>query len=274
MTQDPEGFRRLQEIGWERVAEEYGPAWASLTTQFVDPLLRAADVRKGMKVLDVACGPGYVCDAALQLGALPVGVDFAPSMVLEARRRYPAIEFLEGDAEDLPFPSASWDRVVMNFGILHLARPERALAEARRVLEPSGRFAFTLWPRPKDNPGAKIMDDAIQAHADTSVPVPQGPDAFRFADEEPCRELLAAAGFSPDSVSFQTASARWLVPTPGFYFEAERDAGVRGAALLALQRPERLQAIRDAVEREVARHATEKGYSIPMVARVVSAVPA
>ncbi len=273
MTSDPEGFRRLQEAGWERVAQAYGPAWASLTTQFVDPLLRAADLREGMKVLDVACGPGYVCEAALRLGALPVGVDFVPAMVLEARRRNPTIEFVEGDAEDLSFPSASWDRVVMNFGILHLARPERSFAEARRVLKRSGRFAFTLWPKPKDNPGAKIMNDAIQAHADTSVSVPEGPDAFHFADEEVCRDALASAGFSRDSVRFETATALWLVPTPGFYFEAERDAGVRGSALLALQTPERLQAIRDAVERGVARHATDGGYSIPMIAHVISAVP-
>src|SRR5205809_6238429 len=56
----------------------------------------------------------------------------------------PEIEFREGDAEALPFPEASFDAVVMNFGMLHLAHPERAVAEAFRVLSAGGRFAFTV----------------------------------------------------------------------------------------------------------------------------------
>ena len=59
-------------------------------------------------------------------------------MVAEARRRWPALTFREGDAEALPFESSSLDAVVMNFGLLHLARPDVALAEAFRVLRPAG----------------------------------------------------------------------------------------------------------------------------------------
>ena len=56
-----------------------------------------------MRVLDVATGPGYVAGAAAASGATVVGLDFSPPMIAEARRRYPDIEFHEGDAEALPF---------------------------------------------------------------------------------------------------------------------------------------------------------------------------
>jgi ubiquinone/menaquinone biosynthesis C-methylase UbiE len=69
-------------------------------------------------------------------------------MVAAARRRYPRIEFREGDVENLAFDPASFDAVVRAFGILHIADPDKAIAEAYRVLRPDGRFAFTVWAGP------------------------------------------------------------------------------------------------------------------------------
>jgi ubiquinone/menaquinone biosynthesis C-methylase UbiE len=65
-----------------------------------------------MRVLDVAAGPGYVAAGADARGAHAVGIDFAADMVSEARRRYPNIEFHEGDAENLAFDTSSFDAVV------------------------------------------------------------------------------------------------------------------------------------------------------------------
>src|SRR5207248_2595421 len=108
-------------------------------------LLDAARVAKGARVLDVACGPGYAAAAAAARGAIATGVDFSSEMVEEARGRFSGIEFLEGDAEQLAFSNSTFDAVVLNFGMLHLARPEQALAEAYRLLRPGGRVAFTVW---------------------------------------------------------------------------------------------------------------------------------
>jgi ubiquinone/menaquinone biosynthesis C-methylase UbiE len=102
-----------------------------------------------MRVLDVASGPGYIAAGAEARGAHAIGIDFAADMVAEARRRYPKIEFREGDAENLAFDTASFDAVVCAFGILHIADPDRAIAEAFRVLRPDGRFAFTVWAGPR-----------------------------------------------------------------------------------------------------------------------------
>src|SRR5436853_476147 len=80
-------------------------------------------------------------------GAIPIGLDFSEEMIAIAKKKFPRIEFREGDAQNLPFPDASVDRVVANFSLLHLAKPERACAEACRVLKNGGRFAFTTWAK-------------------------------------------------------------------------------------------------------------------------------
>src|SRR5262245_61094969 len=127
---DPKLFHDFEHRGWEEVARRYDGAWAAVTVQSIDPLLDSARVERGNDVLDVACGPGYVAGAARARGANVIGLDFSFVMVAEARRRYPAVEFREGDAEELPFSASSFDAVLLNYGLLHLARPEQALSEA------------------------------------------------------------------------------------------------------------------------------------------------
>ena len=73
------------------------------------------------------------------------GIDFAPGMVAEATGRYPGVVFRVADAEALPLPDASVDAVTCSFGMLHMERPERVLAEVTRVLARDGRFAMTEW---------------------------------------------------------------------------------------------------------------------------------
>ena len=130
-TADPSAFHAFEQAGWESIPRAYQDAFGTLTTQAIEPLLDAARVGPGVRVLDVATGPGYVAGAAARRGASVVGIDFSAAMLAEARRHHPAIDFQAGDAEALPFPDASFDAVVMSFGLLHLGRPDQALAEAQ-----------------------------------------------------------------------------------------------------------------------------------------------
>lgn len=243
------------------------------TRLFVEPLLDAAGVRAGSRLLDVACGPGFVSEAASARGAEPVGLDVAPAMVEEARRRCPELTFVEGDAQRLPFPDASFDVVTTNFGILHLSRPETALAEARRVLVSGGGIAFSAWVA-EDNAVAEIVDGAIGSHA-VPVELPDGPPFYRFGDPEECRRVLAEAGFAGDSIRVETVSVLWRVWDAELLFEAELHAGCRTAAVLAGQPPERLETIRTAMAAGVRRYAEGDGFELPIAANVASArVPA
>lgn len=269
MTEDT--FTRFEHEGWERVANKYDSVWSSLTRQFIPCLIEEAQVSAGMSVLDVACGPGYVSEAVRKLGATPMGIDFSETMMAIAKRMFPGISFAQGDAQDLSCDDANFDRVLINFGLLHLSRPEQACVEACRVLKSGGKFAFTVWAPPPQNPGAKIVNDAIEAHADPNVQLPEGPPHYLYDQKEECRTVLDRAGFDGNSMIYETRLVEWHLPTARYFFEAERDAGVRTAGLLARQSPERLDAIRIAIENGVKRYAKGNEFVIPMAARVVVA---
>src|SRR5689334_7304647 len=104
-------FRAFEHGRWEEVVSPYHRYFGQLTSQTISALLEAVHARPGMRVLDVATGPGYVAAGAAERGAHALGVDFSASMVAQARLLYPAVEFREGDAEALPFPQGSFDAV-------------------------------------------------------------------------------------------------------------------------------------------------------------------
>jgi ubiquinone/menaquinone biosynthesis C-methylase UbiE len=85
---DADAFAEFERAGWERAASHYEEYWTD-TVLFVEPLLDAAGVGTGSRLLDVACGPGVVSARAAARGALPVGVDVATAMVERARTRCP-----------------------------------------------------------------------------------------------------------------------------------------------------------------------------------------
>jgi SAM-dependent methyltransferase len=269
MNEIDDEFARFEREGWERVAHKYDSVWASKTRQFIPWLIKHATISAGMSVLDVACGPGYVSAAVKQLGAFPTGIDFSEKMIAIAKEMFPDITFIQGDAQDLPFEDASFDRVLTNFGLLHVSRPEMSCAEACRVLKPGGRLGFTVWAGPENSPGAKIINDAIETHADLDVGLPQGPPRYLYNERDDCQKVLEQAGFDGTSVIHETRGVEWHLPTASYLFEAERDAGVRTAGLLARQSPERLEKIRIAIEDGIKRHARGNKFVLPMAAHVV-----
>ena len=182
---------------------------------------------------------------------------------------FPEVRFTQGDAQELPFEDGSFDRVLMNFGLLHVSRPEKANAEACRVLKPGGKFGFTVWAGPEQNPGAKIVNDAIETHGHLDVGLPQGPPKYLYGEEEECRQVLELAGFNGSSMSYETRTVEWHLPHAGYYFEAERNAGVRTAGLLARQSPETLEAIRVAIENGIKQFARGEHFVLLMAAHVV-----
>jgi len=170
-----QAFKRFERAGWTEVAARYHEAFSRLTQQAIDPLLDAAGVGAGMRVLDVATGPGHAADAAARRGATPIGIDFSETMVAEARRHYPHLEFRAGHAESLAFGDAEFDAVVCNFGMLHFAEPERAAAEAFRVLKPGGCYAFTVWDAPERAATFGLVLRAVESQGNLDVSLPPGP---------------------------------------------------------------------------------------------------
>src|SRR3972149_10597567 len=266
---DPEAFRAFEHEGWERIPQRYHNAFASLTSQMTTPLLDAVGVTTGVQLLDVATGPGYAAAAAAKRGAEVVGVDFAPAMVAEARRRYPTVDFREGDAEDLPFPEASFDAVTMNFGLLHLGRPERALTEAHRVLRPGGRLGFTVWARPEQAIGFQMVLRAVESYGKLDVQLPQGPHFFRFSDPQECRRSVLGAGFVSPTV--KTIPLLWRLHSPDALFENMFEGTGRTAGLVRAQSANAVRALREALRQAAKPYQKGDGVELPMPAVLVSA---
>jgi len=270
MILELEKFHAFELAGWESIPDNYHQAFGPLTVQTIEPLLDAVRVKKGIKLLDIASGPGYVAAAAAKRGAIPLGVDFSKSMVAQARLLHPDVDFREGNAEELPLGNGLFEAAVMNFGILHLARPEQALVEAQRVLRSGGRFAFSAWAKPEETIGFGIVLRAIEAHGEPRIQLPEGPPFFCYSDPEECRQSLLLAGFTEPTV--KKVPQVWRLPAGDGLFDAMKDSTVRTAGLLRAQKPTVLGKIRDAMRAELAEYTKGDIVELPMPALIASAV--
>jgi SAM-dependent methyltransferase len=112
-------------------------------------LCDTADLQAGWRVLDVATGSGNAAIAAARHGCEVVGVDYVPALLDRGRRRADAeglaVEFVEGDAESLPFADDSFDAVTSVFGSMFAPDHAQAAAELLRVTRPGGTIALASW---------------------------------------------------------------------------------------------------------------------------------
>lgn len=146
---EPDPFAELKKRQREMWAS-FAPT-AMFTTPVAGHLVKFAQVAPGEAVLDVGTGTGVVAITAARAGAKVTALDLTPALLEEARENARIshredIVWMEGDAEQLPYPDASFDVVLSQFGHMFAPRPDVAIAEMRRVLKPTGRVAFATWP--------------------------------------------------------------------------------------------------------------------------------
>jgi demethylmenaquinone methyltransferase/2-methoxy-6-polyprenyl-1,4-benzoquinol methylase len=115
-------------------------------------LVRFSGAGPGRQALDLCCGTGDVAFALARTGAAVTGADFSPAMLAVARARAQRqalpVEFLEGDALQLPFPDRRFDVVTISYGLRNLADFTAGVAEMRRVLRPGGRLVVLDFGKP------------------------------------------------------------------------------------------------------------------------------
>src|SRR4249919_1828933 len=108
--------------------------------RIIAAFVRLSGLPRGARVADLGCGSGVFTELLRRQGFRSVGLDISPKLIELGRRKYPGLELIEGDAENLPFESASLDGVLLSGLVHHFPDPRRLAAEVRRVLKTGGRF--------------------------------------------------------------------------------------------------------------------------------------
>jgi ubiquinone/menaquinone biosynthesis C-methylase UbiE len=183
-------------------------------------LCEAVDVRSGQKVLDVATGSGNTAISAARRYCEATGIDYVPELIEQAKERARAekleISFEVGDAENLPYPDASFDVVLSTVGVMFAPNQEKAADEMLRVCKPGGKLGLASW-----TPDGFIggLFKTVGKH----VPPPPGikPPPL-WGTEERLRELLgegiSSLHTTRRSYAFRYLSAEHFIDTFRTYY--------------------------------------------------------
>jgi SAM-dependent methyltransferase len=249
-------FKAFEAVGWSARAGTYDALMARATAFAIEPLLDAAQVAPRTRVLDVGCGLGTLAAAAAARGATVTGVDLAAGMLAEARRRHPDIEFVQADAEALPFADHAFDVALGAFIVNHLPHPERAAAELSRVAR---RVALAMWG-PEEEVG--ILGLPARAARDLDAAIPPGPDALRFTDAGELAKLIGGSVTElRETLHIATLDELW---------DGVRGGTVRTAARLAAASPTQRDAVRAHLAQLAEPYRVTTGYDLPTTIRIAT----
>jgi ubiquinone/menaquinone biosynthesis C-methylase UbiE len=236
----------------EEAASEYDRALSHASANFVPFLLRAARLKPGHTVLDVASGTGIAAAAALDIvgsrGSV-TAVDISSQMVERARRRLAGFSNASAMVEDgqaLTLPDAGFDAVLCNLGLMFFPDPLRGLSEFRRVLRPGGCAAVSVLIAPERSYNGRI--NVVVARY---VPGLAEATARTFALGDPARlqALFGDAGFT-DIETFTEKHTFVLPSFDAYYGPFERGGASTGQVLVGLPKELR-RAIREEVRRDL-----------------------
>ena len=225
---------------------------AVFTTPVAGHLVGFAGVSGGHAVLDVGTGTGVAAITARRMGARVVGLDLTPALLAQAKESAAVAEcddivWQEGDAEALPFPDATFDVVLSQFGHMFAPRPEVSMAEMLRVLKPGGIVAFATWP------GEQLIGRMFGLNAKYVAPPPDVASPVQWGDVATVRQRL---GRDVKDVRFERGMMHIPALSPQhlrLLQEAKTGPFIR--VVLALQaEPEKLAAWRKEVDELVSEY--------------------
>ncbi len=265
---DARQYKNIERDVYSATAPGYEKYGSRNFEAYAGPLVDLANLKPGEKVLDVACGPGIPSLIAAPLvmpGGTITGIDLAPGMVAlageKARLRgIRNVSFMEGDAENLPFPDGSFDVVLCNHGLVHTTDRKKTLREMRRVLKKTGRLALSAWSTPDKACVIGIVARAIREIWPQAI-VPGAPMWFDFGAEGDLEKVLDETGFAG------TKTTRFTISTDCASVEEYWDSivGISGRLQMLLQNIPHEAAVRiqDTVKSAADNYRSENIIKVP-----------
>jgi SAM-dependent methyltransferase len=238
MSIDVSGFKEGQKAMW--TAGDY-PEVSRRIASVAENLIERLGAQADHDWLDVATGSGNVAIAAARAGAKVTGLDLTPKLLDVARSRAAGagleIEFVEGDAEELPFEPDSFDRVTSCFGVMFAPRQQLAAAELVRIARPGAMIGVTAWT-PEG-----FVGSSFRASASYMPPMPpELKPAVMWGNEEYVRSLFADSGVA---VTCERRTVTFSGPTvEGWMADDERMLGPAVMIKAALEGQGRYEQLR------------------------------
>jgi SAM-dependent methyltransferase len=174
---------------WSSGGDNYDAVSRGIADAIEHAVLRM-NPRRSDRILDLATGTGWTSRVIARRGATVTGVDIAAGLLESAERQAEAellpIDYLQGDAEHLPFDDTSFDAIVSTFGVMFASRPEAAAKELARVCRPGGRIALTTWTA---DGNVFKMFQVMKAYM-PAPPAPAPASPFEWGHTDRIRQLL------------------------------------------------------------------------------------
>ena len=265
-SEDADRLRSFERRVHDAVSSGYYGFFTPVTLHASEPLLDAVGLAPGMRILDVASGPGSVAAAACGAGpGRSESISPAHGRVgapAQSRDRVP-----RGRCRASAVPDQSFDAVVCSFGLGHFPYPEVAVAECLRVAKAGGRLAFSWWDQPSRQRVQGLFRDAVAEVGAAPTPdLPATHSSLRFCDPTAFTALLREGGLIDVTLEGHAAAHRFN-STDAMWQGGLDGMGLTGASLRS-QDASTLEAIRAAFERLALAYKDGDGLNVPVAFRI------
>lgn len=203
---DPTTYKLTSMRNWDVVAPDYHSSWAGIGKgpfRSTAELVRAAEIRTGVSVLDVACGTGAVSAAVMKKlghsGSL-LGIDFSRGALAVARTSLPLAQFIQMDAENIGLFGRHFDNILCQYGLMFFPDAHKVLLSLRKLLKPGGRLSLAVHGTAEGVPYfSTIMKPVLEFIPDIR---PSGaPTVHRFGEPHDLRQILGNSGYRQISIT-------------------------------------------------------------------------